>query len=231
MGELDLVTLGSVDIEPASLREAGVPLAALPVPADVDDTLPPELRVELPAEGWRQVHEFRRDSGTQTTFAAPRDGGWALLSLVIRADGRSILSGDPGPVVPRPGRAARRAGLALRWDVDLALAALAGDPATLTITLANQTDRPWTADPQDSGFVHGGLLADDGTTLRQAWFAYAPLRSRLEDLGPHRSMELPVHLNDGELDVPPGFYRLVAWLPSLDLRSDQLELTLPIRPA
>ncbi|MGN6330207.1 MAG: hypothetical protein ACTHOD_00960 [Motilibacteraceae bacterium] len=233
MGELDLVSLAGVDIEPVSLEGPGVPLAELPVPDDVDDTIPPELRVELPAEGWRRVHEVRpgHDRWTQRTFAAPRDGGWAMLSLVIRTDGRSILSADTGPVVPRPGRPARRAGLSLRWDALRALAALAADPATLTVTLTNQTDHAWTADPQDSGFVHAGLLADDGTSLRQGWFAYAPLRHRLEDLGPHGSMELPVHLNDGELDVPPGSYRLVAWLPSLDLRSDELELTLPIQPA
>ncbi|MGN6242302.1 MAG: hypothetical protein ACTHQ3_01340 [Motilibacteraceae bacterium] len=232
MGELDLITLGSVDIEPALLEGPGVPLAELPVPDDVDDTLLPEDRVELPVEGWRRVHDVRpgHDRWIQTTFAAPRDGGWSLLCLVVRADGRSILSGDPGPVVSRPGRPARRAGLALRWRPDRALAALAGDPVTLTITLTNETDRSWTADPRDSGFVHAGLLAADGTALHQGWFAHAPLRHQLEDLGPHRSMELPVHVNDGEFDVPAGSYGVVAWLPSLNLRSDELELTLPIRP-
>ncbi|HEU4567285.1 MAG TPA: hypothetical protein VFR99_04560 [Marmoricola sp.] len=230
MGELDLVTLGSVDVEPASLAEVGVPLTALPIPDDVEDTLSPELRTELPADGWRHVHDVSHEVGSRSTFAAPRDGGWAVLHLVTRSDGRRILSGDPGPVVPRPGQAARRAGLTLHWDREAALTALAHDPATLTITLTNQTDRPWAADPRDSGFVHAGLLAADGTTLRQGWFAYAPLRHRLEDLGAHRSTDLPVHLNDGELDVPPGSYRMVAWLPSLNLRSDELELTVPIRP-
>ncbi|MGN6246100.1 MAG: hypothetical protein ACTHQ3_20815 [Motilibacteraceae bacterium] len=187
MGELDLLTLGSVDVEPAVLQGDGMALDELPLgPVEgihpVDDRTPPDVRALLPARGWRVVHEAARgDGGSDVAFAAPVDGGWATLHLARRPDGRSILSGDPGPVVPRPGRPARRAGLALRWDAARALTTLADPAATatgpasrLTITLTNDSDRRWAADPRDNGFVVAGLLDADGARIGQAYFSFAP---------------------------------------------------------
>jgi hypothetical protein len=61
MGELELLTLGSVDIQPAMLDDPSVSLADLPVPDSVKYTVEPELRVELPVERFRRVGDFSQD--------------------------------------------------------------------------------------------------------------------------------------------------------------------------
>ncbi|MGN6244874.1 MAG: hypothetical protein ACTHQ3_14560 [Motilibacteraceae bacterium] len=53
MGELDLITLGVVDVEPAVLHGPGVPLAEPPIPESVEDRIEPAVRAAPLVPGWR----------------------------------------------------------------------------------------------------------------------------------------------------------------------------------
>lgn len=179
----------------------------------------------------------RGDDGWTLVFAAPCAGGFAVLHLETRPDGGRIPSGDPetpGPVVTRPGRPARRARVALRWEAAHTRTALAGKTTVTTrpgldlrISPVDPSERRewWTRRMAASSSP--GCSTGYGKGLRQAWFAYGPMHHRLRDLAPQQSVDLPMQLTADELEVPPGSYLLVAWLPSLDLRSDERCLTSP----
>jgi hypothetical protein len=126
-----------------------------------------------------------------------------------------LLSADPGPITLRPGRPTRRRHLALRLPPDTRLPA--GELASLRVTVTTIGDQQWRRDGQDSGYVHGWLLDDNGARLSSGWVAYAPLHYRLHDLGPRESMSLPVDF--GAVTVTAGRYRWQACLLALDLWS------------
>jgi hypothetical protein len=77
---LRLVSLGSVDIDPADLAGDGLPWPAA-IPADVDDHLGAEHRAWMPANGWRELRPVRASGLPQRVFAAPHTGGWAVAYL------------------------------------------------------------------------------------------------------------------------------------------------------
>ena len=200
---IERVTLGYDEIDPAGLTGEGVAWSQV-VPRDVDDRIAGFVREQLPTAGWREL-AVEPPSGRRV-FAAPHRGGWALAHV---SDG-SILSADPGPFSPRPGKSARRAGLALK------LHPLQNGSDGLWATLTNTSKQLWVADPQDSGYCHAWVLDSDGARRGSSAFAYASPQAQLEDLLPGQSLRLPVQI-EGSGKLAPEEHRLEVVLPSLDL--------------
>jgi hypothetical protein len=211
-GDLKLVALGAFDVEPEGLNGHGDSWSVV-VPNNVDNRIPGDIVESLPQSGWREL-TMPNSSGPPRArlFAAPSAGGWAIAS--ISANG--ILSADPGPVSPRPGRPARRRGLLLEWDVDMLDS---HDLGNLTVHLTNTSAASWIADPDDHGYVHGWLLSE-GEQRGPTRMAYAPHRGDLPDLAPDQSVALAV--NFGTRAIPPsaGNYHVEAVMTCLDLWSD-----------
>lgn len=195
------ITLGYDEVDPTGLIGTGVAWEQV-VPGDVDDRIGEWVRDVLPASGWREL-TVGQPSGRRV-FAAPHEDGWAMAHLAATPTG-DILSADPGPFTPRPGKAARRAGLALE---------LSADTDGVFVTLTNTSGQPWLADPRDDGYCHGWLLDASGERIGSSAFAYGSPQQQLRDLLPGESMRLAVHV---EATLPPGRQRLEAVLPSLDL--------------
>lgn len=197
------VALGYDEIDPADLTSEGVAWSQV-VPGDVHDRIEEFVREQLPAAGWREL-TVEPPSGRRV-FAAPHEGGWALAFL---SDG-DTLSADPGPFTPRPGKSARRAGLALELDP------FANSVDGMMATLTNTSEQLWVADPQDSSYCHAWVLDSRGARRGSSAFAFAPLRHQLQDLLPGQSLRLAVQL-EGRPTLAPGRHRLEVVLPSLDL--------------
>jgi len=200
------VTLGYDEVDPADLTGEGVAWAQL-VPGDVDDRIAEFVREQLPATGWREL-AIESPSGRRV-FAAPHKGGWALAHL-LATPGVDILSADTGPFAPRPGKAARRAGLAMA--LDSSMSSVDGVFATLT----NTSGKPWVADLRDSGYCHAWLLDASGARLGSSAFVYASPQHQLKDLLPGESLRLPVQL-EGSRTLAPGRHQLEVVMPSVDL--------------
>lgn len=223
--DLELMTLGYVDVAPAVLAGSGTSLHELiQVDGSVEDHVG-HLAEDLPQSGWRLVHRSpgQDDWGGSEVFAAPRvgtpDGGWAMATLSARSGGSDwILSADPGPIRVFPGRAARRAGLSLTWPDNLT--GEVGKMPELEIRCRNGTDKAWTNDRGDTAYVRGWLLDADGNPLEgSSWFAYGN-GDTLPTLQPGEDVLLPVTMASYDYEsLGPGRYEIAAVAVALDLRS------------
>ena len=206
--------------------------------ADWADVFPPEFAEpvpdffvqELPRSGWRTVTvRAWGDRPSNRLFAAPRDGGWAVVSVGIVPDGLPIFMGDIGTYQLRPDQESRRQGLRLTWKDPLRVSV--SDLDTVTVTLTNTTDVGWTPDPQDHAFVHGHFLDGNGRPPERCHFAYGGHQGqwRNASLAPGEALELPVIF--GHDDAPePGSYGIEAILVSLNLRSPKGTITIVADP-
>jgi hypothetical protein len=226
----ELVQLGHVEVDPYLLTGPGTTLdAAIGSERHLEVRAAPGELGRLPRDGWRRVvADPDRGIGAREVLAAPLPDGagtWALVNLAENED-VWILSADPGPIAPHPGRAARRRGLHLRWAAR-SIAATAGSVLALTIDLRNGSDRTWTNQFDDSATVRGWMSDREGRPLlASSWFAYGHTRS-LPALQPGEAVALPISLEplDTTLLVP-GDYQIEACLVALNLHSDAAHVRL-----
>lgn len=184
-------------------------------PGDVENQIDSGVALALPLTGWRELELAGMPlPSRRRMFAAPNGTGWAVAH-VAEAEDRRILSADPGPHTPRPGRPARRAGLVLQL-MDGAHTHFDG-LNSLVATLTNDSTQTWFADGGDSGQVHAWLINERGERLATSWFAYAPLTEILADLGPHESVDLRLNFGPVTSEFPSGTYGVEMVLISLDL--------------
>lgn len=208
------VSLGQFDISSAGLDEPGVPWHEI-IPTDVTNGIPPSLMSELPVDGWREV-QLRDSRADERLFASPSPLGWFAVHLSTGG----VLSVHAVPARVRPSQEARRRGLRLRVNVG-ATNSLEG----LTARLTNASGTPWTADSDDSGFVHGRLSRDGGPSS-SGWFAYTPLNHQLTDLEPGETLDLPIHFPALATPLPSGHYEVTATLVSLGLTSTPVSIAI-----
>lgn len=209
------VSLREFDVDPADLTRPGQPWDDV-IPSEATSTIPSSVKAVLPAGGWREVTLEAPTQG-ERLFAAPRETGWYTSHL----SATGVLSASDEPVAVRPGKATRRRGLTL--TVNTTGATSLND---LTATLANTSTEPWTADPEDSGVVHGHITRDS-EPVEGGWFAYAPLSQRLHDLQPGESVEFPITVAPKAHELAPGTYEVTAVLLSLALFSTPADIVLP----
>jgi hypothetical protein len=224
--ELELVQLGSVDVDPGPLNLPGTSLMPAIGGRELDQDSWAECRhsrEQLPATGWRVVSTRHGQAGPRVLLAAPHPGqpaAWALIHLSSLDGGRWFFSADPGPVYVRPGRPARRRYLRLDWP-RTPVVAPAGQPLALSLRLTNTADTPWTNGP-DLVRVLAWILHDDtGERLpAQRYFASSLSDHRPVELAAGQSLVLPACLATLEPELlPPGCYGLTALLTALNLRS------------
>lgn len=212
---VEWVSLGEFDIDPADLTRPGQPWDDV-VPGESASTIPSGVMVVLPAGGWREVTLEAPTQG-ERLFAAQGENGWFTAHL----SATGVLSASDEPVAVRPGKATRRHGLTLTINTT-GVTSL----DDLTATLTNTSTEPWTADPEDSGVVHGHLTRDS-EPVESGWFAYAPLSQQLHDLQPGESVKFPVTVAPQAHELAPGTYEVTAVLLSLALFSAPADIVLP----
>lgn len=212
---VEWVSLGDFDVDPADLTRPGEPRDGV-IPGESASTIPPSVRAVLPPGGWREV-TLKEPTQGERLFAAPRETSWITAHL----SPTGVLSASDEPVAVRPGKATRRRGLTLTVNTTSATSLY-----DLIATLTNTSAEPWTADPDDSGVVHGHLTRD-GEPVEGGWFAYAPLSQQLHDLQPGESLELPITVAPKAHELAPGTYEVTAVLLSLALFSTPVEIVLP----
>ena len=218
----EMVQLDQFDVPAALLAAPGVQLADLigeHGAASVDDMLGPP-----PTDGWRVI---AGDLGAPhlhpPTLAAPwtnRDPNKWMILGVYRLDGQwqSIVNGTGS--VARPGRASRRAGLALEWAESPTVAPVRTVPA-LRLRLRNAGDSRWHADGLDSDHVQVWALGPDGERLRvdhSAWAGIGTPVAILPSLDPGAAVELNATWQPRSVEeLPAGDYALKAELSDLGL--------------
>jgi len=212
---VEWVSLGDFDVDPADLTRPGEPWDDV-VPGESASTVPSGVRAVLPGGGWREVTLEAPTQG-ERLFAAPGENGWFTAHL----SPTGVLSAAYEPVAVRPGKATRRRGLTLTVNTTGVTSLY-----DLTATLTNTSAELWTADPDDSGVVHGHLTRD-GEPVDGGWFAYGPLSQQLHDLQPGESLELPITVAPQAHELAPGTYEVTAVLLSLALFSAPVEIVLP----
>jgi hypothetical protein len=212
---VEWVSLGEFDVDPADLTRPGQPWDGV-VPGESASTIPSGLIAVLPGGGWREVTLEAPTQG-ERLFAAPGETGWFTAHL----SPTGVLSASDEPARLRPGKATRRRGLTL--TVNTTGVTSLDD---LTATLTNSSTEPWTADPDDSGVVHGHITRD-GEPVDGGWFAYATLSQQLHDLQPGGSLELPIAVAPKAHEIAPGTYEVTAVLLSHSLCSAPAEIVLP----
>lgn len=203
------------------LADPGVPLVYLigeQGAASVDDMLGPP-----PPVGRVIVGDLTSPESHLPTSAAPwinRDPSKWILITVYRFDGQwhSVVQGTGGVV--RPGRASRRAGLALDWLVSPMVAAVGTKP-TLRLGLRNVGHAPWHADGVDDDYVKVWALGPAGERLavdHSAWGMVGIEVHLLPSLDPGTAAELTVTWQPQSVEkLPAGEYTLEAQLVSLEL--------------
>jgi len=212
---VEWVSLGEFDVDPADLTRPGQPWDDV-VPGESASTIPSGVMAVLPAGGWREVTLEAPTQG-ERLFAAPGENGWFTSHL----SATGVFSASDEPMAVRPGKATRRRGLTLTVDTT-GVTAL----DDLTATFTNTSTEPWTADPEDSGVVHGHITRDS-EPVEGGWFAYAPLSKKLHDLQPGESLKLPITVAQTAHELAPGTYEVTAVLLSLALFSTPVEIVLP----
>ncbi len=212
---LSWVCLDSWDVNPAELEGAGQPWEAV-IPVDVDNRIDDSIQ-PLPRHGWREVAIRVEDPSLVQgrLFAAPDSEGWSVAYLSPPVEGKPVLS-VAGAVRLRPGRPSRRHGLRLTFPTGVEIPA--SGLQDLQITLANDGDVAWVADPQDAQYVHAWLLDGNGVRLGSSMVAYAVFH-QVPEVGPGQEVLLPVAFGPDSDLTPSGIYGVEAVMPALDLWS------------
>lgn len=221
----EMKQLDQFDVPAAVLEAAGVPLVELigeQGAASVDDMLGPP-----PADGWRVIAGDLASPGAspelrQFMLAAPwinRDPSTWMLISVYRRDGQwhSLINGSGS--VARPGRASRRAGLALDW-VEPTMVAAVGTVPNLRLRLRNVGDRRWEPDGLDYDHVEVWALGLGGERLvdHSAWEMIGVPVHPLPSLDSGAAVELTGTRQPQSVEsLPAGEYALEAQLVPLEL--------------
>ena len=214
--------LDEFDVPAAVLAAPGVPLVDLIGvlgAASVDDMLGPP-----PADGWRVVAgDLAAPHLHPPALAAPwtnRDTPTWMMLGVYRCEGqwRTVVNGTGS--VARPGRASRRAGLALDW-VESPMVAPVGTVPTLRLRLRNVGHSRWHADGLDCDHFQVWALGPDGERLmvdRRAWGMVGFGLKVLPSLDPGAAVVLTATWQPRSVEnLPAGDYPLEAQLLPLEL--------------
>ena len=217
-----MMQLDEFDVPAAVLAAPGVRLVDLigeNGAASVDDMLGPP-----PADGWRVVAgDLSAPDLHPPALAAPwtnRDATKWMMLGVYRFEGqwRTVVNGTGS--VARPGRASRRAGLALDW-MESPMVASVGTVPTLGLRLRNVGHSRWRADGLDYDHVQVWALGPDSERLmvdHRAWGMVGVSVKVLPSLDPGAAVVLTATWQPRSVEnLPAGDYRLEAQLLPLEL--------------
>jgi hypothetical protein len=222
-----MVQLWHLEVSPDLLGEDGIGLDEILLPFEGLDT---RLFAGLPQSGWRVLSEREASSGegARVELAAPHQDdleGWVMAGL-RQQDGQWIASIHSGPVLARPGQAARRQNLRLIWQVSPAIA-IQGQPVHLKVQVLNVGKRPWSNGSGGSQFIADTLEAmawisdSEGTRLPSRRSLVSAHHDTEIVIQPGKAVMPPVQVMTLDSDrLPAGSYHLEAVLTSLNLRSD-----------
>jgi len=230
------VQLGSFEIEGAALEVEGVDLRT--AFRDFEPLQPDHLVADgrLPAGGWRIVGQLGPASGdpAQVAIAAPfpdEQGSWALVVFAHEPLGWRRVVSHPGPLYPTPGRAERRARLTLSWP-HASLIFPSGSTPEIHVSLRNVSHQP-VGGPDDKDYsdddqhVLAFLLDRSGAPLPHATGINRGTPLSIPRLRPGEEADLPALLVTSIIEtLPPGDYGVKAVLPTMELWSDVVQITL-----
>lgn len=222
-----LLELDGVEVRPQALAGDGQPLTDLLTGFG----LPPEagqVAADLP-DGWRTVGQWpprHAQDATLDFVAAPFGQGWRVLHVFTHPDGHGDVRVGSHCALAKPGAAARRAGLELRW-----LARPGHTPTPddlgLTLLLVNVGGTTWTGDDGDTVQAAAWFVDEDGTQLGEDGFAYRVDGSQAmpRTLEPGAAVELPFSCDLDAVRGRSGPVGIYAWHITLRLRSRVQVLT------
>lgn len=206
---LDSYQIGSVDVEPQTVEEAGRPLISLA--REYDCEVDAAFLVGLPADGWRVLQ--RRSGNTLIGAPTVEDAHtWRLAHIDVGG-----LQIHPDPQRLRPGSSERRRGLELRWP--LVMSDRENLPAAsrteFVIDIVNVGDVRW--HPDGDGFQVVGVFVGAGATEFSLGWASSG-KSRPVPLDPGEYARVPVTIGSGAwAELEPGEHVLHAVLVDVNL--------------
>lgn len=222
-----LLELDGVEIQPQLLEGPGGPLVDLLAGYGLGAD-----RAGVAADlqgGWRLVAQWpprHAEDAALDFLAAPTAEGWRVLQVIRHPDGHADLRVGSHAAQARPGTAARRAGLELRW-VPRPGHTPAPEDLGLGLELVNVSDRPWHSHPEDTVQAAAWFIAADGTQLGEDGFAYRVDGSQAMPvtLEPGAAVPLPFSCDTDAVRGHAGPVGIYAWQISLRLRSPVHVLT------
>lgn len=222
-----LLELEGVEVRPQLLEAPGEPLVDLLARYRLDPDRA-GIAADQP-DGWRLVAQWppRHAQDAALDFlAAPTAQGWRVLQVMRHRDGRADLRVGSHAARPRPGTAARRAGLQLRW-VPRPGHTPTPEDLGLELEMVNTGDRPWRSDPEDTVQAAAWFIDADGTQLGEDGFAYRVDGSQAmpASLQPGAAVRLTFGCDTGAVAGHSGQVGIYAWQISLRLRSPVHVLT------
>ncbi|GGM18772.1 hypothetical protein GCM10011594_43580 [Nakamurella endophytica] len=227
-----MLQLGEVDVSAAVLADRGVPLARLI--GDHGANSVDDLDGRPPTDGWRVIHGDLVHPGEVLPIVAaswPIGGPdtWIVIRA-YRADGQWQTAVEGTGVVARPGRAVRRAGLALEWVTEPATVARGTSP-DLRLVLRNIGQQWWTADGNDDNYVEVWAVGQDGDDFPRAGADFGDMGAVVVDVLPSLEPGIAVAVTAawrhpaGARNLPAGRYVLRARLLCLHLDAPPAALT------
>lgn len=219
--DLELLQLGHWEVRSQALDGPGMSwdeVLEQRMPADKAVlALAPE---DFPNRGWRVVDTTSADWASEVVIlgapSALYAGRWVLVQFARR--GNHWLLAQPVSCLPVPPREIRRRGLRLEWTEQEFLFDKDNDKdRSVTVVLKNNSSSPWIPTEEDLSHVQAVIVDGRGKKIGNGWYAYGK-SCRLPELGPGEEVMLSTLRNNAELDeIPTGDYRMVAWLTSLGL--------------
>lgn len=222
-----LLELEGVEVRPERLEAPGEPLVDLLARYGLGADRA-QIAADQP-DGWRRVAQWppRHAQDAALDFvAAPTADGWRVLQVIRHPDDRVDLRVGSHAARARPGTAARRVGLQLRW-VPRPGHVPTPEDLGLALEMVNTGDRPWRSEPEDTLQAAAWFIDVDGTQLGEDGFAYRVDGSQAmpEVLEPGVAVRLPFSCDTGSVRGRRGPVGIYAWQISLRLRSPVHVLT------
>ncbi|MEV7636267.1 hypothetical protein AB0N71_08825 [Pseudarthrobacter enclensis] len=230
----DMVQLGSWDIRSTMLDGPGTTWPGIIAGHPPLDPAAKPWRAGdgFPEQGWRVVHRDTAPWASEIlVLAAPstvRPGHWITVQLHRSSNGWVLAAPSSNPLVPTKRRRSR--GLRLAWAAS-GFSMPHGEQAALDTVLVNGTGQPWAPAEEDFAHLHGIIHDSRGRRLGTGGIAYGRLGlPPFPELLPGGRATLQVTACTPALSgLPAGRYLVLAYLPSLDLRTPDMA-TLTVHP-
>lgn len=217
-----LLELEGVEVAPSVLAGPGAPLSELLAGYGLPGTAA-GVAADLP-DGWRVVAQWpprHAEDAALDFLAAPFGPDWRVLQVIRHPDGHSDVRVGSHAATARPGTAARRAGLELRWR-ERPGHTPTPDDLGLALFLVNTSGQPWHSDEGDTLQAAAWFIDEDGSQLGADGFAYRVDGSQTmpHALEPGAAVELPFSVDTDAVRGRTGPIGIYAWHIALRLRSD-----------